>query len=263
MNSGLMVAVWMAAASVLGIWLCAAGLLPSIGAIRWTWLAALLVLTTVALRSVNGWLLLLLGTILLASSSRWRTAAPVYSAIALVLSYILVSATGIWSREEIVPAAAAILNRDRAESLHFRFLNERVISGNAREHPVLGWGRTAAAIVDRDHLVFPNADAKTSYAVVDSLWISTFATFGAVGLVGLFGTLLLPVTLFLWRFPAAEWKQTAIAPAVGLAIVLLLYSIDNLANGFINPVFMLGAGGLAHCVPDRKAPKQLISAGMR
>jgi len=111
--------------------------------------------------------------------------------------------------------------------------------------------------------VFPNADAKTSYAVVDSLWISTFATFGAVGLVGLFGTLLLPVTLFLWRFPAAEWKQTAIAPAVGLAIVLLLYSIDNLANGFINPVFMLGAGGLAHCVPDRKAPKQLISAGMR
>jgi hypothetical protein len=254
MNAGLMVAVWMASASVLGTWLYASGALRPMARIRWAWLLTLLVLTTLALKSVNGWLLLFLGISLLAASAQWRSAVPVYATIVLELIYVLVSATGIWSREQVLPAVAAIVNQDRSRSLQFRFRNEEVIFGNAREHPWLGWGRSAAAFADRQHVIFPlDPGPRGKYAIVDSLWAAVFATFGAIGLAGLFGCLLLPVVLFLRRFPASEWKKAALAPAAGLAVVLLLYSIDNLANGFINPVFMLAAGGLTHCLSYRSA----------
>jgi O-antigen ligase len=254
MNSGLAVALWMAAASVLGIWIWRAGVLPSFHGIKMAWLAAVLVLTTLGLKSVNGWLLLLLGTILLMTARRWRNAALVYVTILLAPIYVVVSATGVWSREELLPPVSSILNADRAQSLRYRFLNEQVIARNARERPILGWGRTGAAFEDRNHEIFPFGDRKlTAYAVIDSLWIAVFASFGAIGLAGLLGTLLLPVTLAVWRFPAARWAETKIAPVAALALVLLLYTFDDLANSFINPVFMLVAGGLAHCGSEQGA----------
>ena len=30
-----------------------------------------------------------------------------------------------------------------------------------------------------------------------------------------------------------------------MAVVMILYTLDNLANGMVNPVFMLAAGGLS------------------
>jgi hypothetical protein len=257
MNSGLAVALWMAAASVLGIWIWKAGLLPSFHGIKIAWLAAVLVLTTLGLKSVNGWVLLLLGAILLLTAWRWRNSALVYVTILLVPTYIVVSATGVWSREQLLPPVSSILNAERAQSLRYRFLNERVIARNAREHPVLGWGRTAAAFEDRNHEIFRFGDPKTkAYAVIDSLWIGVFAWFGAIGLAGLLGTLLLPVALSVTRFPAARWREAKIAPVAALAVILLLYTYDDLVNGFINPVFMLIAGGLAHCGPDRATARR-------
>jgi hypothetical protein len=252
MHAGLAVAFWMAAASVVGIWIWKTGLLPSFHGVKIAWFAAILVLTTIGLKSVNGWLLLLLGAILLLTAWRWRNSAFIYAMILLAPAYVAVSATGAWSREQLLPPVSRVLNADRAKSLGFRFLNEAVIARNARERPLLGWGRTAAAFEDRNHEIYVFGDRKSkAYAVIDSLWIGVFASFGAIGLAGLLGTLLLPVTLAVWRFPAARWGEAKVAPVAALAVILLLYTYDNLANSFINPVFMVIAGGLAHCRSER------------
>jgi hypothetical protein len=254
MNAGLAVALWMAAASVVGIWIWKTRLLPSFHGVKMAWLAAVLALTTIGLKSVNGWLLLLLGVILLLTAWRWRTSALVYVMILLALAYVVVSATGAWSREQLLPPISRILTPDRAQSLGYRFLNEAVLARNAREHPFLGWGRTAAAFEDRNHEIFAFGDRKAkAYAVIDSLWIGVFTCFGAIGLAGLFGMLLLPVTLAVWRFPAARWGEAKVAPVAALAVILLLYTFDNLVNSFPNPAFMLIAGGLAHCGYERAA----------
>ena len=251
MNSGLAVALWMAAASVLGIWIWHARLLPSFQGIKMAWLVTALVLTTVALKSVNGWLLLLFGAALLFTASRWRSSVLIYLAILLAPTYVAVSATGVWSRAQLL-STVRMLGKDRVQSLKYRFLNEQVVAHNAREHAIFGWGRTAAAIEDRNHEIFPYGDRRLkAYAVIDSMWIGTFAFFGAIGLAGLFGSLLLPVVLSVRRFPASRWAETKIAPVAALAVVLLLYTFDDLANAFTNPVFMLIAGGLAHCDSGR------------
>jgi O-antigen ligase len=80
-----------------------------------------------------------------------------------------------------------------------------------------------------------------------------FAQCGTVGLVGIMGTLLLPVAVFIRRFPASQWQEAAVAPAAALAVVVILYAIDDLANGSINPVFMLASGGLAGLRCERLA----------
>jgi len=168
-----------------------------------------------------------------------------------VLVYVSASAAGVLSRQDVIPALAGLLNSARAKSVDYRFLNEDVIARNAREHPLLGWGRTAAVFEDRKHEILPYEDHTVkAYAVVDSLWIGVFAAFGAVGLAGLFGSLLAPVTLWAWRFPPVGWLDGKIAPAAALAVTLLLYTVDDLANGFLNPVFLLIAGGLAHCIAE-------------
>ena len=248
MNSGLMVALWMAAASVLGIWLWKAGLLPSIAGIRSAWFVAALVLTTLLLKSVNGWFLLFLGAILLMAASLWRSRAPVLLLPIGIVAYVTASATGVWSRAQIIPLVGAVVNENRAQSVGYRFRNEEVIASNAREHSLLGWGRTSLAFTDRNRTIHPYRDpGSPSYAVIDSLWIGVFAMFGAMGLAGLLGSLLLPPALFVWRFPPAQWQKAEIAPAAALAVVLLMYAVDNLANGFVNPIFMLAAGGLVRC----------------
>lgn len=248
MNSGLMVAVWMTAASVIGIWLWRAGLLRRIAGLPVSWLVPVLVATAIWMKSANGWFLLLLGMGLLVAASRWRSGAPVVLVLALIPVYVAVCGSGVWSRDRVVRVVQTILNQERAHSLAYRFRNEEIITRNARERPLLGWGRTSRAFLDRDRVIHPYLDKNiASYAVVDSLWVGVFAMFGAIGLAGFLGSLLLPVALFVRRFPAARWTEAGIAPAAALAIVLLLYTIDHLANGFINPVFMLAAGGLAHC----------------
>src|SRR6266852_5722190 len=57
--------------------------------------------------------------------------------------------------------------------------------------------------------------------------------------------LLLPILLLLRRYPVSMWGHPLVAPVGGIAILLALFMIDSLFNSMINPVFVLGAGGLA------------------
>ena len=234
MESGLMLAVWMAAATVLAFWLWRSRALPSLGRVSMAWLVPVLAVTTILVRSVNGWGLLALGVGLFALRSTCRSAAPLVGLMALIVIYITIRATGAWAAEHASATVSAVLP-SKTVSVGYRLWNENMISANARKRPLLGWGRQARAI----------EDGHGGYAVCDSMWIIVFTTFGVAGLVGFVGTLLLPVVAFIRRFPAVRWQEKTLAPAAAMAVILILYMIDNLANAMINPVFMLIAGGLA------------------
>jgi hypothetical protein len=245
MEGGLMVAVWIAAASVLGIWLWKGRVLPSVGGVSLAWFVPLLCVMTMLIRSVNGWILLAVGAGILLVVSKWHTAAPVVCVMILILLHIATRAAGVWSGGQAVHAAANVINESKGNSILFRFQNEDIIAANVRERPIFGWGRQDRALYDKD---------TGTYAVSDSLWIIVYAGFGVVGLVAVITSLLLPVVLFIRRFPASLWGEARVGPAAALAIVLVLYTIDHLANAMVNPVFMLAAGGLAGLSP-KPTPK--------
>ena len=92
-------------------------------------------------------------------------------------------------------------------------------------------------------------------SVTDSLWIIAFGVNGIVGLSSLFGSLLLPVIVFCFKYPARTWSNPKVAPAAVLGIALTMYVFDCVLNAMTNPIFTLIAGGISGLV--LKAPESL------
>lgn len=254
MESGLMVALWMTVASVTALWLWLTGVLrlnkaPAGGsppaehggsgypprAMLISVGLVLLVLTTLLLKSVNGWVLLGLGMAVLVGATRWRRAWPVYALVAASLVYVIARASGVWAGVEIVDAVQTLIDARRSQSLLFRIENEIYILEKVQENLMLGLGRRSLDFYRPDPLWV---------LVFDSLWIIVFAETGWLGLIGLLATLVTPILLFTWRYPAYTWRSPAVAPAAALAVCVCLYIVDNLLNAMVNPIFMLIAGGL-------------------
>ena len=235
MQGGLMVAPWIAASSVLGMWLWKSGSLPSRFRFWLAWLVAMLSITTIAVRSVNGWVFLAMGAGLLALILCWRSPAPLIVIMLSIAAYVSVRATGIWSGEEAPPVVEKLIDADKSRSILFRLDNENIISANVRERPVFGWGRQMESADDH----------RGGRAVPDSLWIGVFAQCGAVGLISIMAVLLLPVAVFITQYPSTRWLDAAVAPTAALAVVVTLYTLDDLANAMVNSVLMLASDGLA------------------
>ncbi len=240
MQGSLMLAVWMAVAAVIGIWLWRARAFASLGGIPLKWLVPLPVLAALAMRSVNAWALLVIGVSLLVATSVLNSRIPLACVIGLILVFLTIRVGGLWSGEQAVAVVGKLINPDRAQSIAYRFVNEGIIARNARERPVLGWGRQQRAFDARGAGPYGNP-----YAVPDSAWIVVFAFYGLAGLIGLIALLLMPLIRFLSQYAPVQWTRPEIAPAAALAVALLLYTIDSMLNGFLNPIFMLVAGGLA------------------
>ncbi len=236
MDHGLMVALWMVSASVIGVWLWRTGAVSR----RWrTPLACLvlaLVITTLFLKSVNAWVLLPLGIALLFLSTRQRGPLLVWMLIALVLLYVTVRATGLWDAEVMVQGASALLGEEKGQSLAFRVHTEELLAARAREQPLLGWARWGRSLLWNER--------RNKIAVADSLWIITFGQTGWIGLAAVMALLLLPPVSFLRRYPAGLWALPQWAPAAAWMAVMILYTVDCLLNAMVNPVYMLAAGGL-------------------
>ncbi|HEV8062561.1 MAG TPA: hypothetical protein VGP68_21960, partial [Gemmataceae bacterium] len=128
------------------------------------------------------------------------------------------------------------ISRERAASFYFRLENENVLIHKALERPLLGWGGWGRARVYDEE----GNDLTTT----DGLWIIVLGNQGALGLVALGIAIGLPAALVFFAFPVKVWARPQFAPAIVLAMTLVLYLIDGLANAMINPIFMLIAGGL-------------------
>lgn len=172
---------------------------------------------------------------------------------------------------DVVPAEtmlsiAASLSDDRAESLAFRFSNEKLLLDHAAERFWFGWGRFGRNRV----YDFENGRDES---VADGLWIITMGQFGYVGFLALFGLWGLIVFRAVWA-AARISDPTAKAHLATLAVLLAVYVVDELPNASTGPLMWLIAGALlgraedalrvrikARQIKSPPAPIQFAAAG--
>lgn len=235
MSHGLMVAVWMTAASLCGVVLYLSGALARWGRRPSAVVVIVLIGTTFALKSVNAWLLLPFVLVLLLGSVRWQRPWLVWGASALIGFYLLLRLTGLWYGLELGTLTSEILP-DKRGSVLFRVVNEIQIAERARLQPIWGWGRWGRAFVGRP--------GGLPVLAADSLWIMAFGQLGTVGLIALLGVLFLPTLLFTASISPRQWLTLAIAPITACAFVVLVFALDSLANAMPVPMYILAAGGV-------------------
>lgn len=142
---------------------------------------------------------------------------------------------------DVVPAEtflslAASFSDERAESLATRFYNEKKLLDHASERFWFGWGRFG-----RNRII--DLETGRDESIADGLWIITMGQFGYVGFLAQFG---------LWGMIVFRAVRAAgrIADPIDkarlatLAVILAVYTFDELPNAPISPLMWLIAGAL-------------------
>ncbi|WP_404786487.1 O-antigen ligase domain-containing protein [Altericista sp. CCNU0014] len=262
MQHGLMVGTWMMTATLIAFWFWRTGSLqPFLQQFAWgtpakvafgrdnPWGMSLaiflgLLATFVLVKATGAYFLFLLGIALVLGMRWWQTSLPLLLVVAAMCGYLIFNTTGGMTPQTITQLSAVatrVTNADRASSLVFRLANEAELAAKARQQPIFGWGGWGRARIYDDF--------GKDISVTDSLWIINFGNYGYVGLFSWMGALLLPVLGFvLLRYPASMWLHPQVLPAAVLSIGLVLYVMDCLVNGMINPIYTLIAGGIAGLV---------------
>jgi hypothetical protein len=236
MQHGLMLAMWMTAASLVGVWLWKSKSLREVWGVPMLFLVPVLLVTTVLVKSAGALMLLAVGIAVLFAHSSTRLTIWVLGLALIPPVYITARMVGDIN-ERVVDTAGMFFSEDRVESLEFRLRHEEPLMELAQERLAFGWGGWGRGRV---------VDEETGrvMTITDSLWIIALNRNGLVGVVSLFTAMLLPFFLLWWHHPAGHWLHPAVAPAAALAVVLVLYMIDNLFNAMVNPIFALAAGGV-------------------
>ncbi|GBF81426.1 O-antigen ligase like membrane family protein [Aphanothece sacrum FPU1] len=264
MRHGLSVAMWMMAATLIGIWLWQSGMLKKLWNIPMTWLIGGMMITFILLKSTGAYVYLLYGLVVLFTAKWFRNAIPLLFLIFSISFYLFLGATGNFAgqnADQVISFVSQIVPPERVESLAFRFDNEEALVQKAMKQPILGWGGWGRnRVFDYNY-----ADELVDVSITDSLWIMSYGVNGAVGLFSIFAVSLLPPLVFLLRYPARIWFHPQVAPAAIVAIILPLYMLDCTINNQFNPVFMVMSGALSGFVLTKANPitRRVISTQTR
>ncbi|UCD74050.1 MAG: hypothetical protein JSV91_09685 [Phycisphaerales bacterium] len=237
MQHGLMVGLWMTSATLVGAWLWTSGSLKRIYGMPMILPVGVLFATTVLCKSVGALVLLFAGLGLLFVGRHVKTPVLLLIAVLIAPGYMALRATGTWSGQGMVRIASR-LDEERARSLAGRLENEDMLARRAARKQLFGWGSWGDWRVT-------DAETGKDITVSDGMWIITYGKTGLLGLVSLTTALLLPVLLLAKRVKFGQWSHRLAAAPAALAVLLILFSIDNLLNAMLNPIFMLGAGALS------------------
>lgn len=240
MTHGLELGMWMACASLSGLWLWVSGNVQRVLSISVGWLVVPLLITTVLCKSLGSLVLLCCGIAALVMT-RWpRTRAFLIILVLTPLFYIGGRSSGWWSGDPIV-SLARNFGEDKADSVGYRFLAEDLLSHHALRQPLFGWGAWGRNRPAKFNELEPNLN-------VDGYWIIILGTNGFTGILGILGTYLLPAIILVCRLRAPLWSHRWCAPAAIFAVVLTLFMIDCLLNAMLNQFYLVAAGALGRAV---------------
>jgi hypothetical protein len=292
MEHGLAVGMWLVAAGIIAFWLwlgCGERRLKIAGqAVPMALAAIVLLVTTVIIKSTGALALGMLGMIALVASRRVGVLVALAVLLAVPPLYIFGRTSagkdatgwlrmkfskwetedeaeleslerhavqkpmvgwGSWTSEDVINRVSESSNPDRAKSLEFRLINEDRLMERADQRPWFGWaGWNRAAILVTEDPQEPDKDLVTA----DGYWIITLANRGWFGLAALYSAMLLPVVRIMFRHPWKPGPHITFAPAVGAAVFVAIYMIDDLSNAMFNPVYVLLAGSLAGWTGEAK-----------
>jgi hypothetical protein len=255
MQHGLMLGAWMAAGSLVGVWLYVNGSVRKLLGVGMVWWLLVLVATSVLCKSTGALVIFAVGVLVLLVGRWAKTSVLLWCFVLVAPLYMGVRASGQWSGDGMVNAARAVAGDTRAASLSFRLRNEDPLAAHALQRPFFGWGGWG-----RNRLTDKEGD---DFAVTDGLWIIVLGQNGLVGLTSMTFVLMLPGALLLRRYPGVSWSQPSVAPAAALAMAVTLFMIDCMMNGMLNPIYFLAIGSAgvftnsearraAHLVPALK-----------
>ena len=266
MEHGLMVAMWMVSASTLGIWLSYSRILPNsmekipllgqyLQKIPLWMLLCAQIFTTALMKSSGAFFLFIIALGTLFVSNKLKSGVLVWFLLCVPPTYMITRSTGWWNGENLSSWVAEKFSEDRAQSLQFRFDNETILIDKALDGTFFGWGGW-----NRSRVFDENGEDTT---VTDGLWIIVFGTCGIFGIILLNVVVLQPVVLLLYRSSPAQWNTKEYGAIAAMCMLLMIYMIDNLLNGMINPIFMLFNGGicglLANGVPESSSSDSIES----
>jgi hypothetical protein len=257
LEHGLWVGMWMMAATLLGIVLWKAGVIKKLWNYPMNWLVPMLFITMILVKSTGAYLYLAIA-LAIWFTSRWlRTPLPMLLLCVGISVYLYLGATGeLYKIPQVNDflVASEKSNNDRSQSVAFRIGNEKILSAKARLRMALGWGDSGG------NRIYDATGRDIS--VTDSLWIIAYGLQGVVGLTSFTVAMILPSLGFVFlRYPPYTWSNRKVAPAIGLALVLVLYMLDSVLNAMTSPVFMFANGGLAGLV--LKEPESLKAKTVR
>jgi len=234
---GLSVALWMMAATLIGVFLWRSGTLKRFWNISMKWLVLILIFILILIQSFGALMYFVLSLVVLYTAKWLRTSILLLVLIVMIFSYLYMATTGNFNGDQIVTFFSTAVNPERAFSLEYRFEQEKLLVTKARQRMMFGWaGNGRSRIYD---------EWGKDLAITDSWWIIVFGSNGILGVVSGTAMFLLPAALFTHYYPARIWSHPKVAPAAAITLVLVSYMIDNLVNAMSMPVFILGLGGLS------------------
>lgn len=249
MQHSLMVALWMASSTVVGFWLWRCKTIRRIGTIPMKFLVPFMFFTTIfACKSGNAVFALALGVIAFVVGSKFKSPVLILILALVPPTYILVRSTGIWSGKNVLDLIAAF-DEERMGSLRVRMYQEDVYTNNARRQFLFGWA--GPGMIPKDE------NGKNLTRGNDSFWIITFSMYGVVSLVSIFAVLAAAPTAWVLA-QDARFPTPLSGPGAGLALMVVIFAIDCLANGMIIPIFLLAAGALIRTKPIGKPSQELV-----
>lgn len=225
MQHGLAVAMWMVNATALAIWLQVNGTLRRYPMLLVTGMSVTLLVTTVLCKSTGALTLMIVGLAAVFAASLVQKPWP-------LLVLIMISPLWMTCRTldlingQIVYDLFSLISEERAQSFQIRLDQEEEIRQIALQTPIFGGSRW-----------WPNG--------ADQLWLIYFRNFGIVGIATFTAIFLVPGWILLRRIPFHQLCQPEWAPVAGMILIVVLYTIDNLLNGLVNPIFTVVAGALS------------------
>lgn len=237
MQHGLALGLFMASGTLSAFWLWRSGARAQVAGLPTGWAFLVLGATTLLAKSIGSILLLATGMAVLEATRSLRSSA-LLAALALAPPAYCAARMAGWNAASVISLSGTVVNLERAESIRVRVESEKRLIAKAVERPWLGWGRFGRSFV------YDEEGRRSGEVITDSLWIIVVGVAGIVGLGSLGLMLAAPPLALLRAGPAARWAGAPLAPAAALAVVLLLWTIDQLVNAMLTPVYPAIAGAL-------------------
>jgi hypothetical protein len=252
MHHGLMVGLWMTAASIVGLALWQSRAVRRLWGMPLSFIVPVLIACTILCKSFGAIALLLACGLCLWAMRNLRTSLPMVMLVAAPSVYVTVRASGVWTGSELTDMVSEI-STERAQSLAYRLGAEEQLRARATEKPWFGWagwGRNLVAQYDDPR--------RSEMVTTDSLWIIVFGKHGWLGLSSMLCLFFVPVMAVWRRCPPKLWDLPGAPWPWALAMVFSLFALDNLVNAMLNPVYLLIAGALCGLAPTpRRVPARV------
>jgi len=224
--------------SLLGVWMFRCGALGRKDGVP-GWVIAGPVLGLLSSMSFGPWGMFIAGLGCLfcwqALRFKWVAALPVVFAVA----WMGMRYTGASDANWLLSTTAGI-SRERATSLEYRILAEKVLVAHARKQPVFGWGTWGR------NRVFTEEGKDAVHT--DGLWVVILGTSGLFGLTTFYLWWCWPVVMGL----LARGGLTDQPAKMAMLIASGVQAVSFLFNGFVDPVMTLICGSLVTLLGERR-----------